>query len=768
MMINCLCLLAGAYSLELFQQLPSANDFFAIFLVVAMLGYRARTWAPLSAFAGLVVMALAAHSQISNRLDSDLHGEQLILNVRIGDFPERNGDSLRLIVRPLGQHALPEKIRLTWLRTEAQPKIGEVWHLSVRLRRPRGYANPGGFDYEGWLFRQRIGATGYVVAEEHNYQLKGESGARINRLRHQVVERISAIVPRDDAGAVLMAIAVGARHAISREQWDLYAATGTSHLMAISGLHIGLAGGGAYLICWAIFAPFFKRRNLRDTAIVGAIIAAGAYATVSGFAVPAQRAMLMAIIAGFALIFRRKVAPSELLGITATLVFLAEPLAILAPGFKLSFAAVAILFFVARQHVSIDGNHFQRLPCIVLTNGKRLLLLQLALLTGLFPLSVMVFERFTLVAPAANLVVMPVFNFVTVPLSLAGMALDGPLQPAGDRLFICAYQSIRLVLWIVTKFSEPGFLSFPAVHSPSAISAILPALYLLAPAGWPGRRFALIAMITVTSYRPLQPPEGCLDFHALDVGQGLAVVVQSQSHAMLFDTGPSFQGGSNTAELVILPFLTHLGISRLDRVIVSHADLDHSGGIRSIIENTEVGKVFVGELLSDLGLAQRQCLSGDRWNWDGIGFTVLHPRRDARWAGNNSSCVLEINVGNQYLLLAGDIESPIEKLLVHQAALRRSQVVFVPHHGSRTSSSAEFVLATRPDLAVVSAGYGNRWGFPKDDVVRRWQGIGATVLSTATSGAISQRFCRNKAGGPFREERTRAARYWHEKPLERP
>jgi competence protein ComEC len=768
MMINCISLLAGASSLELFQQLPSLMFFAASTVIAAIVSRLTHSWAPLFFAAGLIIVGFVAYGQSADQLESGLQGRPLVLNARIVEFPQWDGASLRLVVRPIYRDELPEKIRLTWSETDARPMIGEVWHLNVRLRRPRGYANPGGFDYEGWLFRQRIGATGYVIADQHNYLLRGENGARVDRFRRQIVERITALAPEDHAAAVLMAIAVGARHAISREQWELYAATGTSHLMAISGLHIGLAAGSAYLLSWAVFAPFFRRRNLRDAALATAVVAAGIYATMAGLAVPAQRAMLMALIAGVAVMMRRRIAPGRLLAVTALLVFVADPLAILAPGFRLSFAAVAILFLIARQHLRAGGIDRPQYLDTMLVHGKRLGVMQLALLAGLFPLVVLIFGRFTLVAPAVNIIVLPIFNFITVPLSLAGMVLDGPLQPAGDRLLLWAHQSIRLVLWIVAKFAEPSFLSFRSVLSGNVLITFLPALFVLLPAGWPGRRVALIAMIFVTAYRPSPPPDGCLDMHALDVGQGLAIVMQTHNYAMLYDTGPSFRSGSNAAELVVLPFLAHLGIRRLDRVVISHADLDHSGGIRSVIAKTEVGRVLVGEALPYLGTAQTQCVTGSQWQWDGMVFTVLHPRKDSPWTGNNSSCVLEIDTGNEKLLLAGDIESAVEKLLAHQSALQRSRVVFVPHHGSRTSSGAEIVNATRPDVAIVSAGHENRWGFPKEDVVRRWQQAGATVLDTATSGAISLRFCRDAPSGAVREERVRSARYWHAESPESP
>jgi competence protein ComEC len=354
MLIYAISLLAGAWSLELLQQLPS-TPVLVFGLLICGAGYCLPAMRlPCSFIAGFAVMGLAAEVQLDDQLDAEFLGDSVNIRARIHEFPQIDGESMRLLVRPIGRTDLPRILRLSWFQAQTRPVLGEVWQLTVRLRQPRGYSNPGGFDYEGWLFRQGIGATGYVVGEQHNYVLTGEPATRIDRMRRQVVRRIAAIAPHDDAAAVLMAIAVGARHEIGRSQWDLYASTGTSHLMAISGLHIGLAAGSAYAVSWFVFAPLFRRRNLRSVAILAAIMAATLYAGISGFAVPARRALLMAVIVAIAVLNHRRVMPAQLLGITALLIFLSEPLAILTPGFKLSFAAVAILFFVVGHFVTVE------------------------------------------------------------------------------------------------------------------------------------------------------------------------------------------------------------------------------------------------------------------------------------------------------------------------------------------------------------------------------------------------------------------------------
>jgi competence protein ComEC len=390
-------------------------------------------------------------------------------------------------------------------------------------------------------------------------------------------------------------------------------------------------------------------------------------------------------------------------------------------------------------------------------------MLQIALLTGLFPLTVLIFGRFSVLAPAMNLLVLPIFNFITVPFCLVGMIMAGPLQPVGDQLLVLSHCSIQLVLSMVSFVAGLPLVKFEINAHTGLIVAIacLPAIHVLLPAGWPGRRLALIAIAVVVCYRPQGPPSGCLDYHVLDVGQGLAVVLRAGDQTLLFDSGPSFRNGSNTAEIVVIPFLRSLGINRLQTLIVSHADQDHAGGMQALAAQFEIGNTLVGEFVADVDLEQSPCAATLPWTANGIHFEFLHPPGDANWEGNNASCVLEITTGRHKMLLTGDIEAPVEAALLRDTRLSRVDVVIVPHHGSRTSSSQRFVDALAPELAIVSAGFGNRWGFPKDDVARRWEVSGARLLDTANAGAVSQRVCAASGSGALRLERQDGRKYWH-------
>ncbi len=764
-----LCILSGAYSLEILRQLPPEALFWPVVVLSTVCLSVRRLRLAGACLCGFALMWFAAQSRIDDRLGAAWENQTLTIEAYIVDFPKKLSNTLRFVAAPVSRSELPNLLRLSWYLPQDPPQdlpqVGQLWQLQVKLRRPHGYSNPHGFDYEGWLFRKGIGATGYVLEAADNRQLAEKPSDIVSATRTHFTARIAALLPDDDAAAVLMAIGVGARHKITREQWDRYAATGTSHLMAISGLHIGLAAGSMFLLSRVLLAPFCSRRNVRDLAVLVATLAAGAYALLSGMAVPAQRAFLMALVVAVAIALRRRIAASVMLAVPGLLIFLLDPVAILLPGFKLSFSAVGILYICAQQHFRATVIHVCRYAGPLVTNVRRLVYLQFALLAGLFPLTVFIFDRVAIAAPFVNLLALPIFNFVTVPLCLFGMLLDGPVQGAGDALLRLAYESIRVVLMLVDFVAERPGLRFavPAFGGTIALVAVLPLLHAVLPPAWPGRRLAWIAIIAILLYKPPAPPAGCLDYSVLDVGQGLAVVLRTRQHVLLFDTGPAFRSGSNTAELVILPFLQSVGIEKLDKLVVSHADQDHAGGIAALVRALQIDQILVGEPVSQPQSSQTQCVAGYQWIWDEVSFAVLHPRNSGAWQGNNRSCVVLVSIGDLRLLLTGDIEAPVEKLLVHAVALTRADIVLVPHHGSGTSSSQPFVAALQPALAIVSAGFGNRWGMPRADVVGRWEQVGARVLNTAADGAISQRICGSSGAGQVRRARVDSQQYWHDK-----
>ncbi|MBT8097078.1 MAG: DNA internalization-related competence protein ComEC/Rec2 [Woeseia sp.] len=754
MLPNSLSAVLGATLCSVLPVLPDRGLLAVLGATACLACCRRSTRIVAAGLAGFIGFAVAAGSALDQRLAPSLHRTKIEFVAQVIDFPKASDQKISLLVATKDPR-LPARLRLSWYRAGATPRLGEYWQFAARVRRPRGTRNPGGFDYEGWLHRERIGATGYVLAAQ---RVEGRGPTRLQLARQRAALRITALLPAGDARAALLAIALGTRQDISSSAWERYASTGTSHLMAISGLHVGLAAAGATLLLWAVGGLLFPFGNIRDRALLAAIAVAALYAALSGLAVPAQRALLMTTCATGYLLARRPKRPNEVLAMTALCVLIVDPLAILSPGFLLSFGAVAILLQASRLSVA------HRRPGVMWASAaalRELTRLQAFLLLGMLPFTALTFSRTAWLAPLANLIALPLFSVVTVPAALGGLTLGGPLAALGDGLLWLAWHSLRFVHVVIDTLAALPAASVKLAQSRgiAIVCLLLPPLWVLLPQGFPGRHLAWLAFVAVLIYLPPRPPVGCVDLYTLDVGQGLAAVVRTRHHTLLYDTGPAYTGGSSSAERVVLPFLASIGVSEIDALIVSHADKDHAGGVSDLLGNLQVKKVLAGELLPAVA-KQRPCRIGQHWRWDGVEFNMLHPTLPS--AGNDSSCVLQIDAGGTRALLTGDIESRVERSLLRANLLGQATLVQVPHHGSATSSSEAFVARLGAEVGIVSSGFENRWGFPKGDVVARWRGAGTRLLSTATGGAIAHRLCANGGLNLLGEYRKDARRYWHD------
>lgn len=696
------------------------------------------------------------------RLEPQFAGDSMLTRVRIVDFPKSSGVSVTMIVTPVDDVRMPARSRVSWYEPPQLPVIGDLWELELRLRRPHGYSNPGTFDREAWMFREKIHAAGYVVNGKRNRLLESGALSGVDEFRLDFVSRAQNASSHPDAAAVLAAIGVGARHLLTREQWDRYAKTGTSHLMAISGLHVGLAAALAFTMVALLSGGLRLPGNHLDHAIVGGIVLAVMYAFVSGFGVPARRATIMLGIAAVAFLCRRRADSVRIVAQAALLVFLFDPVAIMTPGFNLSFAAVVVLLWLARRYWQpLKG---KRGVVKLVDVGRRLLVMQAMLLLGLMPLTVMNFQRIAFLAPVVNLLTVPIFSLITVPMVLASILSHDIWTAASTVMLRLSALSVSSIEAIIRAFAALPMadVTIAEISTAGWCVVFLPALWVVLPRGWPGRWVAILAVFAIVLHRPATPMPSCFDAHILDVGQGLAVVVRTAAHTLVFDTGASYRGGGSVAEQVVLPFLRHKGIDTIDWLVVSHADNDHAGGVSALASQLRIKRTFAGEPLPGAELEVTDCAAGQAWRADGIEFRFLHPAPDVRDSGNNSSCVLAVVAGAHHLLLTGDIEAKAERRLLLSGMLQPADVVLIPHHGSLTSSTEAFVDRLRPGLAIAAAGYGNRWGFPKERVTKRWEDAGARVMDTATSGAISLRVCAGQGVSQLREQRRRAYRFWRD------
>jgi len=756
MVYGSLAFAAGDLLLQAMPVLPSLGWLGLLPLCLLLLRVRRLR---LLAWFGLGFLWTAAHAAwlLGDALPTELQGRDLLLVGRVLSLPERDPARLRFLFRV--EHAVsdgqpvavPPKVLLSWYETDAQIRYGERWRLPARLKQPHGLANPGGFDYECWLWQQGIRATGYVRDSARAEKLAAPEWRQVvgsirERLRAELQRRVGS----GPATALLTALVIGDRSAITARQWEVLRSTGANHLFAISGLHIGILAGLIFFLCrrlWSLSGALPLFLPAPRAAALAAVAAAALYALLAGFSVSTQRALVMLFVVMGALWFGRTLRPARILALALLTVLILDPRALLAAGFWLSFGAVAAIFY------GVAGR--QGAPALWRGWGRT----QWAVFVGLLPLLLLLFHQISLVAPLVNLALVPWFSLVLVPLALGGTlllcvpAVGDTLLQAAAQLLAWTFSGLEWVAdlpWIAWASADPPIWSWPA--------ALLGTALLLAPRGLPGRWLGAVLLAPVFTLPRPGPEPGEFWFTLLDVGQGLSAVVRTRDHVLVFDTGPRLASGFDTAEAVVLPYLRAQGIRQLDLLILSNGDNDHAGGAATLTARIGVAAVLSGEP-EVLGSARR-CNAGESWLWNGVRFSLLHP--DAgRWRGNNASCVLRIENSANSVLLTADIEAAAERHLVRRLGRAlASSVVVVPHHGSKTSSRPAFARAVRPQFALVSAGYRNRYGFPAAPVVERWEALGARVVSTARSGAIEFRFA---ASGPVpnpRRSRMRSRRYW--------
>jgi competence protein ComEC len=543
--------------------------------------------------------------------------------------------------------------------------------------------------------------------------------------------------------------------ALSPEQWRARARSGTSHLMAISGMHIGMF---AMVAAWvaAGIQRWRQRRgargSVRDVAVSAGSVAALGYSSLAGWSVPTQRTAIMIGIVAVALLRRRRVGPADALSLGAIAVLASEPLAPLAVGFWLSFGAVAAILFATSGHLLRPG----------LFRGYAHA--QWAVTAGLVPALVGSFGSVSVVAIGVNLLAIPLYTIIVVPaVVLATLAVI--LQPGAGA------QMLGAVAWLI-EASWP-LIAVPASWSwatwgvaglpPVAWCALVAgAVAALAPLPAPGRIAGLLLLLAACSWRAAAPGTGAVHFAMLDVGQGLAAVVETRRHVLVYDAGPAFRSGGDAGRMSVEPYLRHRGLRRVDVLVASHDDLDHAGGADSVNRLTVVAhRVASGRALDPLGRVAL-CVRGDRWTWDGVIFEWLHPGPVRLPGDNDQSCVLRVQAGAHTLLLTGDIERTAESEILATNTIGPVDVLLVPHHGSRTSSTSAFVAATRPQWALVPAGHRNRWGFPRPEVVRRWEAAGAEVVLGPASGAVEFDLHPDRPLASPRLWRMERRRSWHD------
>ena len=762
MLYSALAFLAGICAFQYCSELPAAGGWWLSLCVVWVVFPIPWLRAAGIAAAGFLWVWWHAGQVAGSQLPAELEGGDMLVRGLVQDLPERLDDGrvrFRFRIEHFAEDGhwrpLPLTARMTWYRQAAEVHAGERWQLLVRLKQPHGFSNPGGFDYERWLFAQGIRATGYIrgsglnrrTATAHQYSVPG--------LRQRLSAHLQALPVAPPMRALLRGLGVGDRSGMTADQWRVLQQTGTSHLLAISGLHVGLVAGLVFFIArksWSVLGRPLHWPAPRVAALCS-MLAALAYAMLAGFQVPAQRALIMVCVWMLAILWRGRPEPWRVWSLALWMILVLDPLSVLSAGFWLSFAAVALILLLTAGRC---GRQSRR---------QRLLTVQFGLVFGLTPLLWAWFQQISLSAPIANLVAIPWVGFLVVPLLLAGIFCLPILPLAGDWLLVRSADLLSVLWWLLEQLADlpVNLWQSPAVagiwmllFALGVVGALLPRALSLMPV-------SILLMLAVWRLQPGRPDSGELWFSLLDVGQGLAVVVETRHHLLVYDAGPAFAGGFNSGESVIAPFLVQRGYRHVDRLIISHSDNDHLGGAEAVFERLDVSAVQSGEPGAIDWARATWCRSGQQWNWDGVQFEYLAPFD--REEGNNGSCVLRVEAADgRVLLLPGDIESRIEQqLLGRRYRQLAADILVAPHHGSRTSSSEEFVEAVKPDYVLFPVGYRNRFGFPRPEVVERYRAIGARMLDSAESGAIQLRV---EAGKPLQAVayRQHSKRYWNTKP----
>ncbi|CAH0188156.1 ComE operon protein 3 [Massilia sp. Bi118] len=757
---------------------------------IALVGIVKRVWstACLTACAGTLLgytwAALMAHHALVSQLAPADEGRDLTVVGIVDSLPYHFEQGLRfnLLVERTETPGttVPSRIALSWYADRGSSpgklpdslKPGERWRLTVRLQRPHGNANPGGFDYEAWLLEQGVRATGYVRVDSGNAQLDAfvpRAGTLIERARAVLRDRIQAALPDRQYAGVIVALVIGDQRGIDQADWQVFNRTGIGHLISISGLHITMIAGLAALAMSGLWRrSFFTGAQLplrlpaqKVAALTGAA-AALLYVLLAGFGVPAQRTLYMLVVVALALWFGRLASVTHVLCLALGVVVLLDPWAVLWPGFWLSFGAVAVILFGGHGRIAPRETGFK---ANLKTAGRT----QWSVTLGLVPLTMLLFGQVSLVSPLANAIAIPLVSFIVTPLALLGSLSPAPL---GGWLLLAAHAVVEGLAVVLGQLAQmpAAVWRAPAPQAWVFLLALGGTMWMLMPRGWPHRWAGAAAWLPLLLQMPEHPEPGRFRVIAFDVGQGMALLVETAGHRLLYDTGPGYAPGADSGSRVLLPYLRMRGIAELDGMVVSHSDADHTGGALAVLGEVKVGWL-ASSLLASHAVARAaprhlHCAAGQRWEWDGVRFEMLHPAAasyaDPKPRPNARSCTLRITNGRTAILLAGDIEAAQEAALVASGADGlRADVLLAPHHGSGTSSTQAFLQAVHPSVSVFQVGWRNRYKHPKKEVYERYGQLGIERLRTDELGALTLAFDAKVEAQAYRRQH---ARYWSAAP----
>ena len=687
-----------------------------------------------------------------------------------------------------GVFVVPQRVALAWYVANAGQTAGHApairpaqrWELTIRLHRPQGPVNPAGFDAEAWMFEQDIRAQGTVRAGAHDAAPRlledcvGQFNPLVDRARAGLRDRLQQLLQGRRYAGVIIALVMGDQSGINDDDWSLFNRTGISHLVSISGLHITMIAALAAVLVAALWRRSPGLLRMATVPVVRAIAAIGgglAYCLLAGWGVPAQRTLLMLSVVALAQCGRARLGAATVLSGAGALVCLWDPWAVLAAGFWLSFGAVACIFLVSSGALAPPPGWRT-----ALREGVRV---QAAITVGQVPLTLAIFGQISLVAPLANAVAIPVVSYLVAPLALIGAAVAtcGDGSAAAARLLLTAAENVfgalaLLLQWLTTP--QWSWVAMPLPPSWALAVAAAGCAWLLAPRGWPLRWLGIAGLLPLFAWPVARPAAGELWVSALDVGQGMAIVLETADHVVLFDTGPRYSADADAGSRVIVPYLRARGLPHVDALIISHPDIDHAGGARSLLRTLAIDRVWTSiapghRLLGEPDPLVR-CEAGQRLVLGDLSLEMLHPDlplyEDARASTNARSCVVLAQIGAHRVLLTGDIPERQEKQMLERSRARgqdlRVALIVAPHHGSHSSSSEALISATAPQWVSMQLGYRNHYGHPHATVVARYRAHDVAVIRSDERGAVQWRFTADRTTVEcWRQDH---ARYWFNQP----
>lgn len=761
MLLFSLAFLTGVIVLQFFSFLPSPIWIVAALGAAILLHQLKLSCQRLMLFISISLLGFAwvlFHAQqIANfTLAHEQEDKVITLKGCIHSLPQVSPERSSFIfkLKTIDQQPMSTLVRLSWPHPSQALIVGDCWQLSAKLKRIHSTMNPGGFDYEAWAFQNGLRASGVVMNKLAANKIESDNYfSFIKRLRQTIQQKVQRLLPATETAPWLLALMIGERSGIPPSQWEVLRNTGTNHLMAIAGLHIGFMSGLAALLTawlWRRMPGLCLRLPAKEAGACAALLLAICYSALAGFSIPTQRASIMISIYLITTLKRRLIPEWQAWSLALLIVLLLNPLSVLSSSFWLSFVTIALILYGMGGRLGAHNFWWKW--------GRP----QWVIAVGLLPLSLWIFTQYSLVSFLANSIAIPWVGFLLLPLCFLAMISLPFSETLTQLVLVVADKCLSLLWWILALFSQLSFATWQQTM-PSylyLIVSFIGIVLLLAPRGLPGKYLGLFWLLPLLFYKPPSLDQGELKFTLLDVGQGLSAIIQTQHHTLVFDTGARFGPDHDMGESVVLPYLAHEGIKNLDLMIISHGDNDHRGGAAAILNKLPVTAIHssVPELFASREASY--CLRGQSWDWDGVHFSYLNPSVEHLGLGNDSSCTLKVSTAKGSLLLLGDIEKEGEKNILSDSGVDlAADLIVAPHHGSKTSGYFPFLSRVHPQYVFYATGYRNRYHFPHPSVINSYQALGVVQWNTVRTGAIEMKMGKSRMLLP-KAYRLSETHYW--------